>query len=117
MRASAGSGREGQCGQAVFAGSRFELTDAGRFPCPCFKTRQALRGFRPEQPVHYSHRLHMEKNQMECLYCHSGVTNSNFATIPSVDTCMGCHKSVKTDSPEIQKLKGFADRGDTPGER
>jgi hypothetical protein len=69
------------------------------------------RGYRPEQPIHYSHRLHIEKNQMECQYCHSGVTKSNFATIPSVDLCMGCHKAVKTDSPEIKKLKDYFDKG------
>jgi len=70
------------------------------------------RGYRPEQPIHYSHRQHVEKNQMECQYCHSGVTKSNFATLPSVELCMGCHKAVKTDSPEIQKLKGYFDRGE-----
>ncbi len=70
------------------------------------------RGYRPEQPIAYNHQVHMEKNGMECQYCHSGVTNSNFATIPSVDLCMGCHKAVKTESPEIQKLKGYYDRGE-----
>ncbi len=68
-------------------------------------------GYRPVQPIHYSHRLHIEKNQMECQYCHSGVTKSTFATIPSVELCMGCHKAVKTDSPEIKKLKDYYDRG------
>ena len=27
--------------------------------------------------------------------------------IPATAKCMGCHKSVKTDSPHIQKLAGF----------
>ena len=68
------------------------------------------RGYKPEQPIHYSHKLHMEKNQMECQYCHSGVTKSSFATIPSVELCMGCHKSVKTESEEIKKLKSYFDK-------
>ena len=63
------------------------------------------RGYRPTQPIAYSHKLHIEKNQMECQYCHSGVTKANFATLPSVELCMGCHKTIKTESPEIQKLK------------
>ena len=68
------------------------------------------RGYQPEQPIHYSHKLHMEKNHMECQYCHSGVTKSSFATIPSVELCMGCHKSVKTESEEIKKLKSYFDK-------
>ncbi len=70
------------------------------------------KGYKPEQPIHYSHVLHMEKNKMECQYCHSGVAKSPFATIPAVDLCMGCHKAVKTDSPEIKKLKEFYDKGE-----
>ncbi|MFN8390926.1 MAG: cytochrome c3 family protein [Bdellovibrionota bacterium] len=69
------------------------------------------RGYRPTQPIAYSHRVHMEKNGMECQYCHSGVTKSNFATVPSVELCMGCHKAVKTESPEIKKLKDYYDKG------
>ncbi len=69
------------------------------------------RGYRPSQPIAYSHQVHMEKNQMECTYCHSGVTKSNFATIPAVELCMGCHKTVKADSPEIKKLKEAFDKG------
>ena len=69
------------------------------------------RGYRPEQPMKYNLQVHIEKNQMECQYCHSGVTTSGFATLPSVDLCMGCHKSVMTESPEIKKLKEYYDKG------
>lgn len=67
------------------------------------------RGYKPEQPIKFSHRLHVEQNKIECQYCHSGVNKSPYATIPSVDTCMGCHKVIKTESPEIQKLKKHFD--------
>jgi len=63
------------------------------------------RGYQPEQPIKFSHRVHVQKNNMECQYCHSGVNKSPFATIPSLELCMGCHKSVVSDRPEIQKLK------------
>ena len=43
------------------------------------------------------------------MYCHSGVTKSHYATIPAVETCMGCHKLVHTDAPEIKKLKQYYD--------
>lgn len=70
-----------------------------------FVPAQYRRGYKPIQPVNYSHVLHVEKNQIECQYCHSGVNKSSFATIPSLETCMGCHKQVKADSAEIKKLK------------
>lgn len=69
------------------------------------------RGYRPVQPIAYNHQVHMEKNQMECTYCHSGVTKSNYATLPAVELCMGCHKSVRTDAPDIKKLKEAFDKG------
>ncbi|MBP9837515.1 MAG: cytochrome c3 family protein [Proteobacteria bacterium] len=90
-------------GKAVF--SDIKLLDF-------FWREKYKRGYQPEQPIHYSHKIHMEKNQMECQYCHSGVTKSAFATIPSVESCMGCHKAVKTDSPEIKKLKDFYDKNE-----
>lgn len=62
------------------------------------------RGHAPTQPIAFSHKLHVETHKMECTYCHSGVNRSSFATIPAVETCMGCHKLVRTDSPEIKKL-------------
>ena len=70
------------------------------------------RGYRPEQPIHFSHQTHIEKSGMECQYCHSGVAKSNFPTLPSTELCMGCHKSIKTDSPEIKKLKEYYDKGE-----
>lgn len=88
-------------GKAVF--SDIAITDI--FMKPSYR-----RGYRPEQPIRFNHQRHMEKNQMECQYCHSGVTKSGFATLPSVDLCMGCHKNVKTDSEEIKKLKDYHDR-------
>ncbi len=63
-----------------------------------------VRGYAPEQPIKYSHKLHVETLGIECQYCHSGVAKSPYATLPAVETCMGCHKHVKTDSPEIKKL-------------
>ena len=62
------------------------------------------RGYKPEQPIAFNHQIHVEKNGLECQYCHSGVSKSPYATIPSLELCMGCHKVVKTESPEIQKL-------------
>lgn len=58
-------------------------------------------GYHPEQPIEYSHMLHAGEKQIPCQYCHSSARRSAYAGIPSLNTCMGCHKYVATDSPEI----------------
>lgn len=68
------------------------------------------RGYKPTQPINYNHQIHVEKNGMECQYCHSGVAKSPFATIPSVELCMGCHKTVRTEMPEIKKLAEYFEK-------
>ncbi|MBL7661785.1 cytochrome c3 family protein [bacterium] len=69
------------------------------------------RGYAPEQPVKFSHWIHVGKNKMECQYCHYGVTKSSASTIPPSELCMGCHKLVKTESPEIKKLTEYHNKG------
>jgi len=66
----------------------------------------------PEQPIKYSHKLHAGKLGINCLYCHTGAAKSPVANIPAVSTCMGCHKIAAADRPEIQKLAGYAERGE-----
>jgi cytochrome c2 len=50
--------------------------------------------YQPEQPIYYSHKVHAGTNQITCLYCHGGAQDSKHANIPSVNTCMNCHKSI-----------------------
>jgi mono/diheme cytochrome c family protein len=80
--------------------------------------------YQPEQPIFYSHQVHAGTNQISCLYCHGGAQDSKQASIPSVNTCMNCHKSInKYEGPdqlvrengvavdgtaEIQKLYAYA---------
>lgn len=54
----------------------------------------------------------MTEAGMECLYCHSGAIRSPAAGIPSVESCMGCHKVIKTESPEVQALAAAWERGE-----
>ena len=61
-------------------------------------------GYAPVQPIAFSHEIHAGQYQIDCNYCHTGVTKSKNANIPSVNICMNCHSSIKTDSKEIQKL-------------
>jgi len=68
-------------------------------------------GYQPTQPIKFSHELHAGVNQIDCQYCHAGAFESKNATIPSLNVCMNCHKSVQARdshdgniSPEIQKI-------------
>ncbi len=63
-----------------------------------------VRGYAPEQPIPYSHRLHAGILKIPCLYCHSGALRSRLAGIPAVQTCMNCHRVTRTDSLYIMKV-------------
>lgn len=54
------------------------------------------KNYQPVQPIYYSHKVHAGINQINCQYCHSSVTESKHATIPSVNVCMNCHKAINT---------------------
>ena len=62
------------------------------------------KGYKPAQPISYSHKLHAGELKMECKYCHFGAEKGRKAGIPPLNVCMNCHKVVKTDSPQIKKL-------------
>ena len=61
-------------------------------------------GYKPAQPINFSHKIHAGDNEIDCNYCHTGVRKSKNANIPSANICMNCHNVVKTESPEIQKI-------------
>ncbi|MCF7803672.1 MAG: cytochrome c family protein [Candidatus Marinimicrobia bacterium] len=62
-------------------------------------------GYRPEQPVDYSHKLHAGDLGMDCRYCHTEVENSSVANVPPVQTCMNCHTVIKKDSEKLTKIR------------
>ncbi|MBM3725375.1 MAG: cytochrome c3 family protein [Acidobacteria bacterium] len=61
----------------------------------------------PEQPIPYSHRTHIALG-LECRNCHTNPDPGEVMGIPKASVCMGCHQTVKKDSPHIQKLATFA---------
>jgi len=87
--------------------------------------------YQPDQPIFFSHKVHAGINQINCQYCHSSVTESKHATIPSLNVCMNCHKVVTTyekgpklydedgteidGTKEIQKLFDYANYTPGPG--
>jgi cytochrome c7-like protein/class III cytochrome C family protein len=55
------------------------------------------------QPIPFNHKQHAAAG-VKCLDCHV-IRKPGFAAgIPGEATCMGCHATLKTDSPAIQKL-------------
>jgi mono/diheme cytochrome c family protein len=57
-----------------------------------YKTQK---GYHPEQPIKFSHKLHAGDNEIACQYCHNSVEKSKHAGIPSVNICMNCHKGIQ----------------------
>jgi hypothetical protein len=52
------------------------------------------RGYAPEQPIPFSHRLHAGELNIDCLHCHAGAETSRTAGIPPAELCMSCHAYV-----------------------
>jgi hypothetical protein len=72
----------------------------------------------PEQPIAYSHKVHVAGEGLECATCHKTATSEDRATLPPTATCMECHATVAADSPEIKKLQTFhAAKEDVPWKR
>lgn len=62
-------------------------------------------GYRPEQPIPYSHKLHAGDLGMDCRYCHTSVEYSAVAQVPPTQTCMNCHTLVGLDKPTLDPVR------------
>lgn len=69
----------------------------------------AVKGYHPDQPIPFPHKLHASDRGIPCEYCHSSARRSISAGIPPLNTCMGCHKMVNTEAESIKKLKAAFD--------
>lgn len=58
-----------------------------------------------EQPIAYSHQLHVGTLGLDCRYCHTGVEVSSFAGIPPTETCMGCHAEIAAGSAALEPVR------------
>ncbi len=62
-------------------------------------------GYRPKQPLPYSHKLHAGDLGIDCRYCHTAVEVSAHATVPPTQTCMNCHKLILTSSQKLLPVR------------
>ena len=69
--------------------------------------------YQPDQPIKFSHKIHVGQNKTQCLYCHFTAEQSKFAGIPPACVCMNCHLIVregpKTGKFEINKIYAALD--------
>jgi len=65
--------------------------------------------YAPEQPIHYSHRLHAGELGIDCQYCHSGARRSRHAGVPSASVCMNCHRVVTSNFDAVLAEKAAAE--------
>ena len=52
------------------------------------------KGYQPDQPIYFSHKIHAGENKIDCQLCHSGAKYGKVSEIPSVNVCMNCHKGI-----------------------
>ena len=65
-------------------------------------TRQ---GQRPDQPVPFSHKHHVEGLGLQCQYCHQQVEKAAYAGIPPTKTCMNCHAQIWTNAALLEPVR------------
>jgi cytochrome c2 len=52
------------------------------------------KGYKPEQPIYFSHRIHAGENKIDCQLCHSSAKYGKVSEIPSLNVCMNCHRMI-----------------------
>jgi len=62
-------------------------------------------GYRPTQPVPYSHKVHVRDLGLDCRFCHTGVETSPVAGLPPTKTCMNCHNMIKANSDKLTLVR------------
>jgi hypothetical protein len=65
-------------------------------------TRQ---GQRPDQPVPFSHKHHVQGLGLQCQYCHTQVENAAYAGIPPTKTCINCHAQIWTNADLLEPVR------------
>ncbi len=69
-------------------------------------------GYKPEQPIAFSHKIHAGQNGINCVYCHTSAEKGKTAGIPSLNVCMNCHTYVQegpSGKTEIAKIYAALD--------
>jgi Cytochrome c7 and related cytochrome c len=65
-------------------------------------TRQ---GQRPDQPIPFSHKHHVQGLGLQCQYCHQQVETAAYAGIPPTKTCINCHAQIWTNAQLLEPVR------------
>ncbi|MBV7440478.1 c-type cytochrome [Weeksellaceae bacterium TAE3-ERU29] len=68
------------------------------------------KGYRPEQPIYFSHKIHAGEQGIDCQMCHTSAKYGKVSGIPTTNVCMNCHYQIqeyKGDYVEEGKSKEF----------
>jgi cytochrome c7-like protein len=68
------------------------------------------KGYAPDQPIAFSHKLHAGDFHVPCLYCHFGARTSRHAGIPPANVCLNCHNILQKQTADIETLKELVDQ-------
>jgi cytochrome c2 len=63
-------------------------------------------GYKPEQPIKFSHKIHAGDDKIDCNYCHSSARHSKTSGIPSLNVCMNCHTYIDGSSGKTFMYNG-----------
>ena len=75
-------------------------------------SRQPAAATAPVQPINFPHNVHVQTYKIDCQYCHSEARRSEYAGLPSVSRCLGCHRITAADRDEIKKLAEYGARNE-----
>jgi hypothetical protein len=62
-------------------------------------------GQRPDQPIPFSHKHHVEGLGLQCQYCHTQVEKAAYAGIPPTKTCINCHAQIWTNADYLEPVR------------
>ena len=78
----------------------------------CGESAEAVRiGYRPHQPVPYSHARHAGELGIDCRYCHNTVEVTARAAVPPAATCMNCHTNILPQDPRLAPVRDAVAKG------
>ena len=66
-------------------------------------------GSKTDQPISFNHKKHLDQG-LDCDACHLYFKTQTFSGIPTLATCLECHKEPITKSPEEEKIRQFERR-------
>jgi hypothetical protein len=76
------------------------------------KTSQATQTNTPAefiQPIEFSHKIHIEKGDIPCEFCHIYARRSINSGAPAMASCFGCHSVIQGSDENPEKAVVFQD--------